>query len=239
MRFPQPLRRGRLVSRYKRFSADVVLDDEGPVTAHVANSGKMLGLLDPGNVCWVSRSEIATRKLPWTVELIEEPSGALVGVNTMLPNRIAAEAIVAGAIAELAGYPVLRREVRYGANSRIDILLEDDNRPPAWVEVKNVHLLRRPGLYEFPDCVTARGLKHLGELGERAEAGDRAVMLFCVQRGDGAAFETAPDCDPAYARGLLEAAHRGVEVLCYDCSVAPDGITLRRRVPWLSDPAES
>jgi sugar fermentation stimulation protein A len=193
MRFPQPLVRGRLVARYKRFFADVVLDAEGPVTAHVPNSGKMLGLLDAGNVCWLSRSDAPKRRLPWTLELIQEPGGALVGVNTFHPNRLAAEAVAAGAIPELAGYPSLRREVRYGVNSRIDILLEHPDRPPCWVEVKNVHLLRRPGLYEFPDCVTERGRKHLDELAAQAAAGDRAVLLFCVQRADGDRFEAAAD----------------------------------------------
>lgn len=236
MHYPQPLVRGRLVSRYKRFFADVTLDTGQTVTAHVANSGKMLGLLDPGNACWLSPAPAPGRKLAWTLELIEEPGGALVGVNTMLPNKLAAEAIAAGAVPELAGYDALSREVKYGVNSRIDILLTGEGRPPCWVEVKNVHLLRTAGLYEFPDCVTERGLKHLRELGDRAQAGERAVMLFCIQRGDGTAFQTAADCDPAYAAGLIQAAHRGVEVLCYDCAVAPSGVSLARRVPWLSDP---
>jgi sugar fermentation stimulation protein A len=234
MRFPQPLRRGRLLRRYKRFFADVVLDEVGEVTAHVPNSGKMLGLLDEGNPCWLSRSDAPGRKLPWTLELIEAPGGVLVGVNTFHPNRLAAEGIAAGVVPELAGYADLRREVRYGAGSRVDILLTHPDRPPCWVEVKNVHLLRTPGLYEFPDCVTERGLKHLGDLAERAEAGERAVMLFVVQRGDGSAFDTAADCDPAYAAGLLRAAERGVEVLVYDCDVTPEAIALNRRAPWLS-----
>ena len=236
MRFPQPLSRGRLLARYKRFFADVALDDGQVVTAHVPNSGRMLGLLGPDAPCWLSCSDAPGRRLPWTLELMAAPGGAMVGVNTFHPNRLVASAIGEGRVPELAGYGGLRREVRYGIGSRIDILLEGAGRPPCWVEVKNVHLLRTPGLYEFPDCVTDRGRKHLEELARRAEAGDRAVLLFCIQRGDGDRFAAADDCDPAYACALADAAARGVEVLCYDCEVTEGGIRLARRVPWIDQP---
>lgn len=231
MQFPQPLARGVLARRYKRFFADVVLEDGGEVTAHCPNPGAMLGLNTPGLPCWVSRSDDPRRKLAHTLELVEV-GGALVGINTQHPNRIAAEAIAKGLIPELAGYPVVRREVKYGESSRVDLLLEAPGRPPCFVEVKNCHLLRGGGLAEFPDSVTARGLKHLGELAREVRAGARAAMLFVIQRTDCAHFAAAADIDPAYAAGLDAAARAGVEVLCYDCDISPSRIRLNRRLPW-------
>lgn len=132
----------------------------------------------------------------------------------------------------MAGYDVIRREVKYGAASRVDFLLAGDGRAPCWLEIKNVHLMRGGGLAEFPDCVAARSLKHLGELSREAEDGARAVMLFVIQRGDCDRFDAAADLDPAYARGLTAAARAGVEVLCYDCDIDFDRIALRRRLSW-------
>jgi len=238
MQFVSPLVRGRLVQRYKRFFADVELDDgSGLVTAHVPNPGAMLGLKQVGQPVWLSRVDDPRRKLAHTLELVEAGAG-LVGVNTMHPNRLAAEAIAAGAIPELAGYPALRREVKYDGDSRIDILLEDaSNRPPAWVEVKNCHFMREPGAAEFPDCVTTRGVKHLKALERRVEAGERAVMLFVIQRADAESFDTADDIDKAYGPALRDAAARGVEVLCYDCHLSPEAIRLNRSIPWRRAPA--
>ena len=236
IRFDAPLTRGKLLARYKRFFADVALDDGATLTAHVPNPGAMLGLNMPGLIVWMSRSENPKRKLAHTLELVEV-EGALVGVNTMHPNRIAAHAIGSGQIPELIGYPELRREVRYDHDSRIDILLDGaQDRPRAWVEVKNSHLLRQPGLAEFPDCVTARGLKHLKALERRVEAGERAVMLFIVQRPDAALFDTADDIDSAYGAALRDAAARGVEVLCYGCHLTPEVIGVDRRLLWRRSP---
>jgi sugar fermentation stimulation protein A len=238
MRFPAPLIEGRLIRRYKRFLADIELaqgDAAGDViTVHVPNSGAMLGLNAPGSRVWLSRSDNPKRKLAYTLELLEA-DGGLVGINTMHPNRIVAEAIQAGEVPELAGYARLRREVAYGRNSRVDILLEDDARPRAWVEVKNVHL-RRPergdGLAaEFPDCVTARGAKHLDELAAMAQAGDRAVLFFLAQRMDCAYVCTAEDLDPVYDAGLRRAMSMGVEVLCQACVLTPEGIEIANALP--------
>ncbi len=233
MQFPSPLARGVLVSRYKRFFADVVLDDGREITAHCPNPGAMLGLNTPGLGAWVSRSDDPKRKLAHTLELVEV-DGGLVGINTMHPNRIVAEALAADAIPELTGYASHRREVRYGANSRVDFLLEQPGRAPCWLEIKNCHLRRGGTLAEFPDCVAARSLKHLRELTAMVEAGERAVMLFVIQRTDCDAFEACHDLDPAYARGLTEAAAKGVEVLSYRCAITREDVRLADRVAWLS-----
>jgi len=231
MDFPQPLSRGTLVARYKRFFADVVLDDGREVTAHCPNPGAMLGLNAPGLVAWLSRSDDPKRKLAHTLELVEA-DGGLVGINTLHPNRIVAEALAADAIPELTGYATHRREVRYGANSRVDFLLTAEDRPPCWLEIKNCHLRRTGSLAEFPDCVAARSLKHLRELTAMAEAGERAVMLFVIQRTDCDAFAACAELDPAYAKGLIEAAANGVEVLAYRCAITGEGVTLADRIPW-------
>lgn len=231
MLLPQPMAKGVLVSRYKRFFADVALDAGGAVTAHCPNPGAMLGLGTPGLPVWVSRSDDPKRKLAHTLELVEVGE-ALVGINAMAPNRLVAEALMAGVIPELAGYETFRREVRYGEKSRVDFRLEAPDRPDCYLEVKNCHLMREAGLAEFPDCVTTRGLRHLGDLAREVEAGNRAVMLFVVQRNDCDRFAAAADLDPAYAEGLLDAAARGVEVLCYGCDITPESVRIVAPMPW-------
>lgn len=231
MNFPSPLAHGQLVSRYKRFFADVLLDDGTAITAHCPNPGAMLGLNRPGLGCWVSRSEDPKRKLAWTLELVEA-DGGLVGINTMLPNRLVAEALAADAIPELTGYATHRREVKYGENSRVDFLLTAEHRPPCWLEIKNVHLSRRPGLAEFPDCVAARSTRHLRELEAMVSAGDRAVALFVVQRTDCTTFSACAELDPAFAAALERTADAGVEVLVYACAMTTDAIRLERRLDW-------
>lgn len=227
MRFASPLETGVLVRRYKRFLADVTLADGTEATVHVPNSGSMLTLDRPGLPVWLSRSTDPRRKLALTLEMVGLETG-LVGVNTLRANRLAEEAIAAGLIPELAGYGRIRREVRYDTDSRIDLLLEADGRPPAYVEVKSVTLSRRPGLMEFPDCVTARGAKHLSALRRVVEAGGRAVMLYVAQRGDGDRFVVAADLDPAYDAGLKRAEAGGVEVLAWACAITPHAIGLDR-----------
>lgn len=230
MRFPDPLVPGRLLRRYKRFLADVELRGGEPVVAHCANPGSMLGLTEPGAEVWLSPSRNPARKLKFSLELVRA-DGALVGVNTSLPNGIVEAAIAAHRVPELAGYEGLRREVPYGGNSRVDILLDGGGTAPCYVEVKSVTLRRRAGLGEFPDAVTKRGAKHLAELAAMAEAGNRAVLFFLVQRGDCAAVTTAADIDPAYDGALRDAVERGVEILCYGCDVSPEAIELRGRLP--------
>lgn len=234
MKFPAPLVRGRLVKRYKRFLADASLDTGELVTATCPNTGSMMGLAAPGAVVWLSVSASPTRKYPHTWELVEADLGrgpVLVGINTNHPNRLVADAIAAGHIPEIAGYATLRREVKYGVSSRIDILLEDPARGLAYVEIKNVHLSRQDGLAEFPDSVTERGVKHLVELGAMVAAGHRAVMVYLIQRADAERFSLAADIDPRYAAAFQVACEAGVEAIAYACDLTPDEITVARPVP--------
>ncbi len=229
MEFDERLIPGTLRRRYKRFLADIALGEGEEVTAHCPNPGSMIGLAEPGSAAWCSRARNPARKLAYTWELVD-PGGVLVGINSLLANRLAEEAIRGGSIAELAGYASLRREVRYGTNSRVDILLEDPDRPSCYVEVKNVHL-ERDGVAAFPDAVTARGTKHLRELADVVTVGMRAVMFYVVQRADCARFTLAADIDPAYARAFAAARDAGVEAICYECAVTTTGIEIAAPLP--------
>jgi len=233
MRFPSPLKRGRLLKRYKRFLADVALDSGEAVTATCPNTGSMLGLATPGSTVWLSQSDSMTRKYAHTWEMVEADLGhgpSLVGINTGHPNRLVAEAIAARRIKTLAGYQSLRREVKYGEASRIDILLEDAKKGRCYVEVKNVHLMRENGLAEFPDCVTQRGVKHLRELAAMVAQGHRAVMLYLIQRTDAKRFWLAGDLDPAYSEAFREALAVGVEAMAFSCRMSPEEIALDKPV---------
>lgn len=231
MDFPQPLIRGVLVQRYKRFLADVVLEDGTALTAHCPNPGAMLGLNMPGLPVWLSRSDDPKRKLAYTLELVHV-DGGLVGINTMHPNRLVAEALAADAIPELTGYATHRREVKYGTNSRVDFLLQHPDRSPCWLEIKNCHLRRTGTLAEFPDCVAARSAKHLRELEAMVAAGDRAVVLFVVQRTDCDAFSACAELDPAFAKALDHAADAGVEVFVYACDITPERVGIAQPIGW-------
>ncbi len=231
--FEKPLTRATLVRRYKRFLADVEMPGGEVVVAHCANSGSMMGLCDPGATVWLSPNQNPKAKLDWRWELVEV-NNTLVGINTARPNRIVEAAISAGEIPELTGYETLRREVKYGENSRIDLLLEEPGLSSlpglCYVEVKNV-TLKRGAEAEFPDAVTARGTKHLGELANMVREGHRAVMFYLVQRGDCQVFTIAGDIDPAYAGALKEATEAGVEALCYACAVTTRDIRIARAIP--------
>lgn len=230
MKYPSQLIPGILVKRYKRFLADIVLDSGEEITAHCANPGSMMNVAIEGSKIWVSRSPNKARKLPYSWELIDLED-TLLAINTSNPNKIAYEEVEAGNIPELRGYNSIRREVRYGENSRIDLLLEEEGEPSCYVEVKNVHLSRESGLAEFPDSVTARGAKHMRELAKVAGEGHRAILLYVVQRGDCTRFSPAADIDPAYALALGEAKDAGVDLLCYDCEINTQEIQLRRPLP--------
>ncbi|GAB4539980.1 MAG: DNA/RNA nuclease SfsA [Parvularculaceae bacterium] len=238
MDLPQPLIEGRLRRRYKRFFAEIELDSGEVITAHCPNPGSMLGVLVEGGRVWASRHDDPKRKLKYSWQLAEV-EGALVAINTQNPNSIVEEAIRARRMPLFEGYADLRREVKYGAASRIDLLLEDAERPPCYLEIKNVHLSREAGLAEFPDSVTARGAKHLEELGEMARSGVRAVMLFVVQRSDCNRFCLAADLDPGYAAAFAAAQAAGVEAYCWDCEITKDesaaSVCLRREIDIVAD----
>lgn len=230
MKFPTPLTRATLVKRYKRFLFDAVLDDGRAITGSCPNTGSMLGLTDPGSTIWMSEHDSPTRKYRYALELVEA-DGTTVGINTGLPNKIVEEAISGGDIGPLCGYADMKREQKYGKNSRIDILLSDENRPPAYVEVKNVHFIRTPGLAEFPDSPTQRGAKHLDELGDMVEAGNRAVMVYLVQRTDCQRLKICRDLDSNYGKAFDRAVARGVEALAVRCHITPQEIRFDRLIP--------
>jgi sugar fermentation stimulation protein A len=234
MKFETPLLRGTLIQRYKRFLADVRLESGETVTATCPNTGSMMGLTTPGVPVWLSTSDSPTRKYKHTWEMLEVDLGkgpAMVGINTNHPNRLVAEAIAGGRVKELAGYQGLRREVKYGKNSRIDILLEDAAKGTCYVEIKNVHMMRKAGLAEFPDSVTERGAKHLSELSDMVREGMRAVMVFLIQRGDATRLTLARDVDPKYGEAFDRAIAAGVEAIAVRCRVGPDEISVDRSVP--------
>ena len=236
MRFPNPLIRGRLIRRYKRFLTDVELPNGTVVVAHCANSGSMLSVNETGAEVWISPAQNPERKLRFTWEIIRI-GRTLVGINTSHPNTIAADAVAKGKIPELAGYDTIKREIKYGKNSRIDLLLKRDKSisdNDCYVEIKSVTMKRdisRNAPVEFPDAVTTRGTKHLYELSDMVRKGNRAVMLYLIQRSDSPAFKIASDIDPNYEKGLAKAIDAGVEVLCYSCRVTRHGITLGNSVP--------
>ncbi len=215
---------GRLRTRYKRFFADIELDTGEIITAHVPNPGKMLGLLAPGTPALLTPLDDAKKKLKYRLEALRE-RGVWVGVNTQWPNRVVMKAAADGLIPALHGYTVLTPEVKYGVNSRIDILASGHaTQPNAYVEVKNVHFSRQDGLAEFPDCVTERGAKHLYELIEMVRHGFRAVVVFCVQRHDVHRFDIARDCDPGFGRAYDAAQTAGVEFIALSFEFSGDGL---------------
>ena len=227
MRFQTPLVPGRLIQRYKRFLADVELDDGRVVTAHCANPGAMIGLKEPGLRVWLEPNDDPKKKLRFGWRLAQLSNGAWVGIDTGVPNKVIKEALQAKQISQLAAYNTILQEQKYGSNSRVDFLLKEPGLPDAYVEVKNVNLWRRDDWAEFPDTVTARGLKHLGVLGDMVHAGHRSVLIYCVQHTGCSRFRLAEDLDPAYAAACLGAQARGVEMLYYGCDVSTTEINLR------------
>jgi len=228
VRYPGPLLQGTLVRRYQRFFADVRLRNGHVVTAHTPNTGRMLGCSAPGSRVWISRADPARRRrLRYTLEIVEA-GAVLVGVNTLLPNRLVERAVLERAIPELAGHGPPRREVRVG-RSRIDLVLGREA-PLCYVEIKNVTLVEG-GVARFPDAVTERGRRHLEELARLVQRGHRAVTFFLVQRADGQRLRPADDIDPRYGRALRRAVRRGVDVLAYRAAVSPRGVALADRIP--------
>lgn len=231
MEFATPLIRARLIRRYKRFLADVTLEDGQEVTAHCANPGSMMGLADPGTAVWLEPNSDPKKKLGFGWRLVDHENGHFTGVDTSVPNRALKAALLAHQVPELPPYDLVRPEVKYGTNSRIDFLLSGAG-SETFVEVKSVTLSRQRGLAEFPDSVTARGAKHLAELTAMVGQGHRAVMFYLVQRTDCTAVTLASDIDPAYRAAFDLAVGAGVKVLAYGCSISPQGILLGGPLPF-------
>ncbi|MCP4198095.1 MAG: DNA/RNA nuclease SfsA [Proteobacteria bacterium] len=228
MKFKSPLTQGTLIKRYKRFLADIELDDHTLVTAHVPNTGSMKSTSDPGSRVALSYHPSPKRKLKWTLELIQGERGAWVGVNTALTNHIVEEAIKKREIASLLGYDEILREVNYGNRSRIDLLLRKE-RSLCYVEVKNV-TYKQGNRALFPDAVTTRGQKHLVELRNVVRQGHRGVTFYLVNRGDCKSMAPAREIDPMYAKLLKQVAGEGVEILAYQTNPDPSGIETGRRL---------
>lgn len=222
---------GQLIKRYKRFLADVQLDDGQEVTAHCPNTGSMKNCAEPGSRVWLKDSGNPKRKYPLGWELVEVEGRYLASINTGRANALIKEAIENGVISQLQGYSEIRSEVKYGENSRIDLLLKEDAQPQVWVEIKNVTLLEDDGWGSFPDAVTTRGAKHLKELMHRVEQGDRAAMVFCVPHTGIQKVRPADQIDPEYGRLLREAKAAGVEVMAYAASIDGRSIVIDKELP--------
>ena len=241
MHFNPPLEPATLIKRYKRFLTDIKLPDGSERTIHCANTGAMTGCATPGNTVWYSTSDNAKRKYPNSWEISETDKGHRICVNTARANQLAVEAIENGTIVELLGYNALRTEVKYGSeNSRIDILLEDSEKPLCYIEVKSVTLLDEQetsteGQGFFPDAVTTRGQKHLRELTEMVESGNRAVLLFTVLHSGIEKVSAAHHIDAKYSLLLKQAQDAGVEVLCYKAELSSTQIQLKQSVEFINN----
>ena len=234
MQFQTPLVPARLICRYKRFLADIELQDGQTVTAHCANPGSMMGLADEGSKIWVEPNDDPKKKLKFGWRLIEHESGHFTGVDTSLANKVIKEALLARRVPGLEAFDTCRPEVRYGTKSRVDFLLSSAGQPDIYIEVKSVTLQRQAGLAEFPDSVTARGTKHLGELQQMVETGQRAVMLYLVQCTDCTHFDVAQDIDTDYAAAYQKACDKGVEVCCFAAQISPEHIDLGAELAIMS-----
>lgn len=223
-----PLVPGTLIRRYKRFLADVKLEDGTVVTAHCPNTGSMQGCSEPGRPVYLSFHDNPKRKLKYTWELIKMPT-SLVGTNTLGPNRLVFESVKAGVVPELAGYIKVESEIKINTHTRLDFLLTGANGRRCYGEIKNCTLVN-DGLASFPDAVTARGLKHITELEALFESGHRCVMFYLIQRMDAKVFKPANRIDPEYGKGLRRAVRGGVEILAYDVSIDLKGIRLNRKI---------
>jgi len=232
MVFDPPLQPARLVRRYKRFLADMLLPDGQTIVAHCPNPGSMMGLAVPGSACWLSAKTAKGRKLDFGWEIVEATAMAKVGINTGYANRIVAEALAKGAIPDLPVTGNWRPEAPFGTGTRFDFCHTVDDGALTFLEVKSVTLSRKAGLAEFPDARTERGAKHLRELMTAKALGHRAILLFLVQRADCTEMRLAGDIDPVYAATLGAAQAAGVEILGYTCDISPAGISLANSIAF-------
>ncbi len=224
-----PLIEGILIKRYKRFLADVMLGDGSIVTAHCPNSGSMRGCCEPGRPVYLSQSDNPKRKLKYTWELMEMPQ-TLIGINTLIPNKLVAASIAHGLVPELSGYTRFKPEIKTSDHTRLDILLRKKNGDHCFVEVKNCTLVEG-GVARFPDAVTTRGQKHLSELERLVAEGHRGVIFFLVQRMDAHCFMPAADIDPVYAKALTRVVKNGVEVIARSAVMTRKLISMGEALP--------
>jgi sugar fermentation stimulation protein A len=230
MKFDPQLNHSILIKRYKRFLADITLPDDSTHTAHVANTGAMSGCAEPDDTVWYSTSNNPKRKYPFSWELTHTKNNHFICVNTQRANQLVEEALNNNVIEELIGFNSLQREVKYGAeNSRIDILLQFDDKPDTYIEVKSVTLLEGDKGY-FPDAVTTRGQKHLRELIEMVEQGYRAVLCFAALHTGINNVQAAKHIDPKYAVLLAEAIKSGVEVIAYKAEISSKALSLTHSI---------
>jgi sugar fermentation stimulation protein A len=228
MQFKQELQPGVLLKRYKRFLADIELEDGRSITVHCPNSGSMLGCNEPSSPVMISRSDNPGRKYPHTLEMVQTDS-IWVGVNTALTNKLVREALENEVVKEFGRLNTIVQEVKTSAHSRLDFLLERGG-TRIYMEVKNCSLVENRAAM-FPDAVTARGTKHLHELAALKKKGHKAAVFFCVQRQDADYFMPAHYIDPVYAETLVNVASEGVMVLAYQADVSPRGIAIARKLP--------
>ena len=230
MNFKNKLISGVFIKRYKRFFVDVKIKNK-IVTAHCPNTGSMLGLLNKGNKVWLIKSNDPNRKLKYTLQIIED-SGSKIGVNTHLTNKLFLEALESNSLKEFNKGIKIQREVKFGKNTRFDFLITE-KKNKAFIEVKNVTLKRNPKIAEFPDAVTSRGAKHINELIKASKRGYKIYLIFIIQREDCNQLSIAKDIDPEYAKSLLKALKKKLNVLCYDCKFSPKGIKLNRQIKFI------
>ena len=229
MFFKNKLISGLLIKRYKRFFADIKINNE-IITAHCPNTGSMKGLLSKGNKVWVSKSNNPKRKLRYTLEIIEV-GNSKIGVNTLSANKIVLDAFKNNLIKEFTGYFNINSEVKFGKNTRFDFFISN-KKNKAFVEVKNVTLSRTKNLAEFPDAVTERGLKHINELVKASKKKYKIFILYLIQRNDCKSFTIAKDIDNNYANALIKAVKNKLNILCYDCKFSPKGIKLNNKIKY-------
>ena len=229
MNFKETLISGEFIKRYKRFFVDVKIGNN-IITAHCPNTGSMMGLLNKGNKVWLSRSDNPKRKLRYTLQIIED-NKTKVGINTHLTNKIVFEALKNGKVKNLENLDEIKQEVKFGENTRFDFLIFKKKKK-SFIEVKNVTLSRSPGIAEFPDAITSRGLKHIKELIKAHKKKYKIYLLYLIQRDDCKQFMLAKDIDPEYYDFLVKAVKKNLNILCYDCKFSSKGIRLNREIKF-------
>ena len=230
MNFENNLISGVFVKRYKRFFADIKINEK-TVVAHCPNTGSMLGLLKEGNKVWLTKSNNPNRKLKYTLQIIED-NGCKVGVNTHLTNKIVLEGLEKNLIKEISKDIEIKPEVKFGQNTRFDFLITKKNYK-AFIEIKNVTLSRKSGIAEFPDAITSRGIKHIDELLKASKLGYEIFLAYVIQREDCKKFVIADDIDPEYSKLLSKAVKKKLNILCYDCKFSLKGIKLNNKIKYI------